>query len=312
MKPTSIIFLVFSLLLIVGGIITCSTAENIAEKDGVKLFNDSVDGGTYVKETVSESITKLELVFTDATVNMFYEDELDKSYVEFINFRDGLYTLTTTGQILSFDEIPNLNSLIHFSSGFSFKGLRGLLRTRTLNLGPKSINVHIAPGNELKILSLSCDNCRIVGSDIRERFDLLINAEKKAELELTHFRTGSALKIETATAVLDFKDTYFDAVTLKADHITSDAEDTFFYHLEAALKDGKFAVSNPSGWSRYTLDLKGNAETMTIEDVIYNLPFDNKDPYAEAPADYLITLDAGDAEILFTYYDMYADMTSDD
>ncbi len=311
MKPTSIIFLVFSLLLIVGGIVTCSWAKTVAEKDGVQLFNDSADGGTYVKETLSDSITKLELVFTDATVNLSYEEELDKSYIEFINFRDGLYTLTMTGQILSFDEIPNFNSIIHFSSGFSFKGLRGLLRTKTLNLGPKSINVHLASGNSLKILSLSCDDCRIVGGSLYERFDLLIDAKKRAELELTHFRTGSAMKLDCSTAVLSSTDVYFDSLTLNANHVDVKAEDMFFYHLDAVMKDGSFSVSNPGGWSRYTLDLKGNKETMTIEDETFTLPYDNKDPEIENP-DFYITLDAGDADISFTYYDMYADMTADD
>ena len=118
MKPTSIIFLVFAILLIVGGILTCSAATSIAEKDGYALFHDSEDGGTIVREAIETSTTKLELVFTDAEVNVFYDSEAEDSYVEFINFRDGLYTLVSTAQILSFDEIPNLNSLLHFKKPF--------------------------------------------------------------------------------------------------------------------------------------------------------------------------------------------------
>ena len=47
MKPTSIVFLVVAVLLIIGGMITCSVAKNIAETDGYSLFHETEDGTSY-------------------------------------------------------------------------------------------------------------------------------------------------------------------------------------------------------------------------------------------------------------------------
>ena len=72
MKPTSIIFLVVSVLLIVGGIITCAIAKDIAITDGYTLFNDAEGGGTYVRHDFQASgIMKVEMNVTDAEINIY-------------------------------------------------------------------------------------------------------------------------------------------------------------------------------------------------------------------------------------------------
>ena len=85
MKPTSIIFLVVSVLLIIGGVIACTVAKDIAVTDGYTLFHDAEGGGTYVRHDFKSSdVNKIELVVTDAEIHIYGGAE--ESYIEFFNF----------------------------------------------------------------------------------------------------------------------------------------------------------------------------------------------------------------------------------
>lgn len=275
MKPTSIVFLIIAVLLIVGGVITCSVAEDIALTDNYALFHSSEDGGTYVREDFDpEKIRKIELLVTDAEIQIIGGSE--EAYVEFINFRDGLYTLSNTGEMLSMDEIPNLESLFNLQSGFSFGGMRYILQNGTVGLGEKKINVYLPTETALKQISVEANNCVLRAEKLLSRFDLNVIADKRAELHFSDFRTACRLEVTAATADVHLQGAYLNTVSLKADTVEGDFREMYWDRLELDLEHGNLHALSTVGLHRYIYDLKGKG-TLTVNGTAEDLPYSTSD-----------------------------------
>ena len=230
MKPTSIVFLVIAALLIVGGIITCSIAKDIAETDGYALFHDTENGGSYVRHDFkSADVSKIELVVTDAEINI--KGGTEESYIEFFNFRDGLYTFSTSGKVISLDELPNLKSILSFNSGFSFSGMRYILRAGTTNLGPKVVNIYIGPESSLKVISVTADNCTLNADKISTQFDLNITASASSHLRFSEYRTGCALVVDAPEINFSLQNGYVNRLSLSAPKTVVDVREIIFNNL---------------------------------------------------------------------------------
>ena len=272
MKPTSIVFLIISVLLIVGGVITCSVAEDIALTDNYELFHTSEDGGTYVREDFDASkIRKLELLVTDAEINIIGGAE--EAYVEFINFRDGLFTLSNSGELISMDEIPDIKSLFNLQSGFSFSGMRYILRSGTVSLGEKKINIYLPQETELKQIAVEADNLVLHADNIYNKFDLTLHASESVILQASNYRTACKLEVEAKSAELQIASSYLHSIELNVDKIAADMREIYWDHLTLDLKEGTMhALSNVS-LNRYIYDIKGKG-TFAISGAETDLPYD--------------------------------------
>ena len=163
MKPTSIISMVVAVLLIIAGFVTCLVAENMAEAEGQALFAENRDYGLVNTIDLAETaISKLAITVSDAQVNVYGGSET--SYIELVNFRENYYSFSDSNRVVTFDEIPDVTSMLKFwENGMSFKGIRYLL---TFNEeepeGDKVINVYLGGDNiDLKIMNITGTNCEV-------------------------------------------------------------------------------------------------------------------------------------------------------
>ena len=153
MKPTSIISLIIAFVLVVAGLITCFVAQNIASSNGEFIFAESRDGDLVNTVEISEDISKIELIVENAEINI--HGSSDRSYIEFINFNENYYTLSHSNTLLSFNEIPDLLSMVKFwESGFSFKGMRYILNFSKPSQDSKKINIDLTEKQLLKIFDI--------------------------------------------------------------------------------------------------------------------------------------------------------------
>jgi hypothetical protein len=265
------VFLIIAVLLIAGGMITCSVAEDIALTDNFALFHTSEDCGTYVRENFDASkIRKIELLITDAEINII--SGADEAYVEFINFRDGLFTLSNSGELISMDEIPDIKSLFNLQSGFSFSGMRYILSTGTFSLGEKKINVYLPQETELKQISVEANNCVLNAEKVFNKFDLVIHADDHASLNLSEFRTACKLEVEAKSAELHVNSSYLDAAELNVNTIEAELNEMYWDHMTLDLQQGTMNVTSTVGLHRYAYDLKGKG-TVTVNGENLELPY---------------------------------------
>ena len=98
MKPTSIVSLIISVILIIVGLVTCFIAQNMAQEKGEYLFAEERNNDLVQTVDLSESeISKIELIVADTEINIIGKSE--RSYIEFINFRENYYALSATNRV---------------------------------------------------------------------------------------------------------------------------------------------------------------------------------------------------------------------
>ncbi len=297
MKPTSIIFLVVSVLLIVGGIITCAIAKDIAITDGYTLFNDAEGGGTYVRHDFQASgIMKVEMNVTDAEINIYGGAE--ESYIEFFNFRDGLYTLASTGNTITLDEIPNLKSLMSFQGGFSFSGMRYFLRFGNVASGPKKVNVYIGADSSMKIISVAGDNCTVSVDKLGVRADLHITADESITLNGKDLRTTSALTLKAPSVSLHMEDCSLNELTMDADKAEATLNRFYCTNLYADVDHGSIKAQIPASAANYRFDITGHQAVVRLNGETLTLPYHSEDSGTSGAGK--IVVNAGNTQIDFT------------
>ncbi len=184
MRPASIISLVIAVLLIVVGLVSCFIAQNMAKANGEFLFSE--DRGSDLVTTVDltdSEISKIELIASKVQINIYGRQ--DKSYIEFVNFKENYYSLSNANRVLSFDEIPDIKSMLKFwENGFSFKGMRYIFNfNNTVDESKdKVINVYLSNDKEIKIFDIKSN-------------DLVLN--------ISNMTTGTDYNITTQNAVID-------------------------------------------------------------------------------------------------------------
>ena len=270
MKPTSIVFLIIAVLMIVGGMITCSVAKDIALTDNYTLFHETEDGSTYLRyDFAAKDISKIELLITDAEISVLGGEEA--SYIEFINFREGLYTLSTSGKVVSMDEIPDLKSIFSLQSGFSFAGMRYILRSGTLDLGPKKVIIHLSTDTELKILSVEADNCVLKTENVQYPFDIQIKAEESVSVDAVELRTACALDILAAKTELNLQRCNFHNIEIRSDAAEIAADHLYWDHFDLHIASGKVQITSASLIPADTISVTGSG-TFALNGTSMDMP----------------------------------------
>ena len=297
MKPTSIIFIIISVLLIVGGIITCSVAKDIAVTDGYTLFSDTEGGGSYVRhDFLSSSVTKIALTVTDAEINIYGGAEA--SYIEFFNFRDGLYTLSATGNSITLDEIPNLTSLLSFQGGFSFSGMRYFLRFGNMETGPKRVNVYIGADSAMKNITVSGENCTVYADKLGVHCDIQITAEESATLTGKDLRSTGALILDAPVVSARMEDCSLNELTLRASKAEAALDRFYCANLYAEMNSGSLSALIPADASHYSYDISGGKAHCRLNGEALTLPY--KPQAADSTPIGEIVIQAGNATVDLT------------
>ncbi len=201
MKPASIISLVIAVLLIVVGLVSCFIAQNMAKANGEYLFSE--DRGSDLVTTVDltdSEISKIELIASKVQINIYGRQ--DKSYIEFVNFKENYYSLSNANRVLSFDEIPDIKSMLKFwENGFSFKGMRYIFNfNNTVDESKdKVINVYLSSDKEIKIFDIKSDDLVLNISDMTTGTDYNITT-KNAVIGGNVLRTSSTFNINAGTS----------------------------------------------------------------------------------------------------------------
>ncbi len=197
MKPTSIIFLVISLILFFGGFLTCRFAEKSAEADGIKIFAQEVDennNSVFNYDFSNLAISKFEIIVNDADINIIGGAE--ESRIELINFTEGLYSFNVSGKIITLNETPDLSSMLKFwENGFNFNGLRHLIKFGGNEItGDKSVNIYLTPNDAVKIFNLSSEKGNISLEKVTKQADYNITCNN-GKISVASLKTSSEFNV---------------------------------------------------------------------------------------------------------------------
>lgn len=301
MKPASIVFLAVSVLLIIGGLITCSSAKKAAAKEGVMLFPEYKDGQSRMTtEFTSDDVTMIDITVDEANVSIIGGAE--KSYIEIINYKTNYYTFSKTSRCLSFSEIPDLMSMLKFwESGFSFTGIRNLIYVAKAELGEKQVNVYISDNDPVKRICVNVASGELTVKNIpfNASYSLEIGSGK---LKVSSVKTDDSVTIKSGSK----SEVTLEGVTpatitaeLKNTTFTSDAK-TFAQSYTVTAESGSITMTTDLDKTNYNISSKsGKINIWGEEKASPQAAF--VDETTEYAFKLTVSAGAGDVNILLPY-----------
>ena len=263
MKPTSLIFLAMSLVLLIGGFITCKVAQSMAESRNVKIFDQDFDkngDAVYNYDLSSSDITKLNLTFHDTDI-VFHKTS-GKSYIELKNFNVNSYSTKLSGNTVSIDgTVGKLSSLIDFSSGGArFKGLRYFFIDNPDPKRLRSVDIYISDDSLLKTITVTSDGGNVNIDGISGDRDYFVSVNK-ADVLLTSIDTASVAEISVTDGNVDINGSLVGTLAVNIDNGDATMRSNGHYPTELISYD----LNSLSGSVVYNNNDKGGSYRTTSE-----------------------------------------------
>ena len=241
MKPASIIFLIVAILFCIGGYACVSVGKSRAAAEGIDLFAGTADADSdyiYKYDFSQDEIGKVAINLKEATVNIIGGSS--KSYIELINFAEGMYEFSSSNKILTvsnnsdFSQITDMASLV-----FNFKGLRSLVNYTQVRDRAKTVNVYVSDEAAVKIFEckLKAGNVSVSGISTQSDYNVTLDA---GNLTLEKLTTGSAANISINAGDLTIDDCSITNVAIEMKKGDAELITTTADRLSAKLGEGDF------------------------------------------------------------------------
>ena len=152
------------------GFMVCIAGAIVSSVNGDQLFAAKTeDGKAYTYTFSGEEINKINIVATDAKINIVGSSE--ESKIELINFNENFYSFNCSNRLITFKESPDLSSVLRFwESGFTFKGMRYIMRFGA-NDGEKIINIYLTDEDYVKNFTIAVEKGYISAKNILTETD---------------------------------------------------------------------------------------------------------------------------------------------
>ncbi len=179
MKPTSIIFLILSVILIISGVIICVIAGALAKNDGIELYVDYYDdnGNAVVEHDLTgKKPSEIKIDLDKAYVSVIGGAE--KSYVKVENYPTKAYDYWVTDGSVNMKDAGILSiftSIRINEAGFGFNGLRHYLALGKYKGMQRRVTVFLAKETILNTIDISVKEGGVKLSGVEVRSDCKIN-----------------------------------------------------------------------------------------------------------------------------------------
>ncbi len=205
MKPSSIIFLIISVLVIAAGCILCTIGSNMAAEQDVALFETDIaviDGDIISSDTFDASeINKIKMNLDEVHVYVT-ASETGESYLELRNFQVGGYDYSIQNKMLLIDNETSLFSLMRIAEGnFSFDGLRHYLTYKAGANTEKSLYIYLAEDAALNAFDITIKRGSVTVENLSGSADYNISL-KAGDITLRNIETKSTVNLSANKGIV--------------------------------------------------------------------------------------------------------------
>lgn len=188
MKPTSVIFLIVSVLLACLGVVLCMTATSLANEQGISLFTqigDDDDNYVHYESFSEEELKKIVIKVSDVKVNVIGNAE--ESKIELVNFPNNAYQIQAGRSTLQISDNAGISGIIDVENlKINFNGFRDYLHyVFEDSVKEKSLNLYLT------------ENADLVNFNI---------TTTTGDISVSDFNTDCDFKIVISDGVVDFRD----------------------------------------------------------------------------------------------------------
>lgn len=237
------VYFITSGIIVLCGILLCLAGAAVGKAKGEQVFPEKTEAGRcYTYYFGSPEMGKVSLSAKKAQINIIGKAE--KSYVEVINFNENLCTYSSSNAMITFRENPDVSSALRFwESGFTFKGLRYLLRSGGSPDGG-TINVYL--GDDVKVTSfdLNVSSGKISVSDVDTLSDYNITVES-GSVSLKNVTGASSVNVTATGAVssaFELDGVSAETLCVKAQIADVTAEKLCAKNCEVTVRTGSASV----------------------------------------------------------------------
>ena len=242
MKPRSIISLIIAAVLILGGIITCAVASAKADSDGVMLFPEADFNGDLVYRMDLNGTTKITVDAADADIQIVGGAE--KSVIEVINFNANYYKLNESNGSVNFAQVDDFMSMFKFwENGFSFKGMRYILRFGDDAAGDKRVIIKLASDTDLRLVNISTETGDISLKNCPFNADYTLKAEN-ANTDIKNVTNCAALNIYGNAGQITADSVITDKLAINGNTLTTTLSAVTAKEASVKTTDGAVKLSD--------------------------------------------------------------------
>ena len=205
MKPSSIIFLIISVLVIAGGCILCTIGSNMAAEQDVALFETDIaviDGDIITSDTFNAAeINKIKMNLDEVHVYIA-ASETGESYLELHNFQVGGYDYSIQNKMLLIDNETSLFSLMRIAEGnFHFDGLRHYLTYKAGANTEKSLYLYLTEDAALNAFDINVKRGSITVENLSIPADYNISL-RAGDITLRNINTKSTVNLSANKGIV--------------------------------------------------------------------------------------------------------------
>lgn len=263
MRPTSVIFLIVSIILACAGMLLCMSAENMAVEQGVALFNQQGDSeNNYVEsfDIDEESLKKIVISLSDVSVNVYGGAE--KSHIDLINFTSGSYDLTSSKSQLNLSDISGFSGIINLDTfKINFDGFRNYLNYWKYKDKDRTVNLYLSDSAAVIFVEIQTQTGDLRLQDLAIDCDYELTAGEGA-ITVKDLSTGSTISIDSSKETVA-KLTGVSAreliVTASSYGYLEIEESSFSHKIDVSIKNGDFDyIRTEPDFAGYNVTLSAN------------------------------------------------------
>lgn len=256
MKPRSIISLIVAAVLVLAGIITCVIASAKADADGVMLFPEGNADGDLVYKMELDGISKVTVDAADADITVIGGAE--SSSIEVVNFNANYYKLTENGGSLNFAQVDDFLSMFKFwDNGFSFKGMRYILRFGDDAAGNKQVIIRLADSDDIRLVNLSTNTGTVSLENCSFGADYTVKAEN-GKAVLNGVTNAASLSIHGNSADVSITDSVTDKLAVNGNALSTSLYSVTAKESTVKVTDGNVDIKSSAADTLSVSTVKGN------------------------------------------------------
>lgn len=203
MKPTSVIFLIVSILLACIGFLLCMTATSLATEQGIGLFTQvgDEDDNYIATETINEEdLKKIVVKVSNVKVNVLGGAE--EAQIELVNFMNNSYQVQAGRSTLQISDNSGISGIIDIDNfKINFHGFRDYLHYLSDYVAgnppkEKVINIYLTESADLVNFNITVGKGDVTVSQMQADCDYKIILDSGV-VELDGISTDSSIQIES-------------------------------------------------------------------------------------------------------------------
>ncbi len=268
MKPVSIIFLIISVILVIVGLLTCSIAMLQSKRQGVDLYDTTIENGKSEAEYdfSEDTIGKVQIEVGDCDVDIIFG--ADENKVQMNNFSSAGYICEVDNRALVIEDTVNLFDITDIieNGKIRFKGFRYFLRDRKLTAGSKTLKLYVSEKFDLKVIDIKVKNGNVNIAGYVNNTDYTINISN-GNLTATDLVTESGVTVTVGKGRISLHRVTARSLDLSVEEGDIEAV-VSGKEITALSKKGNIRIESENDLKTYNFHLKAPLSTITLEELV--------------------------------------------